>query len=91
VTFFRKFADSQNWRLQLICQSPKTETPNNQIDRQFCYEALQDSPNLKRRLNKLVFDFSPDYILISSWPFKHFIQITKKTDKTRSICYFPYG
>ena len=78
VAFFRELVDSQNCRLQLIYQSPKRETPYNQFDLQFCYEALQDSPNLKGRLDKLVFDFAPDYVLMSSWPFKHFMQLTKK-------------
>lgn len=81
VAFFRELSDAQHCQLQLIYQSPKSEAPYNQFDLKFCYQALQDSPSLKGKLDRLVFDFAPECVLMSSWPFKHFMKLTKKLRK----------
>lgn len=83
VAFFKELAEIQNCQLQLIYQRTEKETPYEQFDLEFCNEALQDSPSLKMTLERLVLDFAPNCILMSSWPFKHFMKIAKMLKKKR--------
>lgn len=81
VAFFRELVQKTNCRVQLIFQPVNNEAPYDDFDLSFCDVALEDSPSIKKRLEKLVNDFKPDCVLMSSWSFPHFMVLCKKLRK----------
>jgi glycosyltransferase involved in cell wall biosynthesis len=81
VAFFRELVKKTNCRVQLIFQPVKNQAPYEDFELSFCDVALEDSPIVKKRLEKLVDDFKPDCVLMSSWGFSHFMSLCKKLRK----------
>jgi len=78
VAFFRELALSQGFRIQIIFQKVAAEAPYVPFDLSFCEMALEDSREVRQRLEALVDDFAPDCVLMASWAFSHFMRITRK-------------
>jgi glycosyltransferase involved in cell wall biosynthesis len=81
VAFFRELALSQGFRIQLIFQKGDTEAPYEAFDLSFCEMAIEDSIEVRQKLQSLVDRFEPDCVLMTSWAFSHFMQITRKLRK----------
>jgi glycosyltransferase involved in cell wall biosynthesis len=54
------------------------EAPYEDFNLSFCDFAMEDSPFVRKNLEKLVYDFKPDCVLMSSWCFPHFMRLCKK-------------
>ena len=78
VAFFRELAHSQGFRIQIVFQKGAGEAPYQPFDLSFCEMALEDSTEVRERLEALVEDFAPDCVLMASWAFSHFMRITGK-------------
>lgn len=78
VAFFRELAIKNGCKLQLVYQPLKPDTPYNPFDLSFCQEAFEDTVETRRSLEKRVKKFGPDVVLMSSWPYRHFMRLSKK-------------
>jgi len=78
VAFFRELALSQGFKIQIIFQKAAAEAPYEPFDLSFCEMALEDSIEVRRELQALVDRFAPDCVLMTSWAFSHFMDITRK-------------
>lgn len=83
VAFFRELSLSQKCKIQLIYQKAKNEAPYNHFDLSFCVQSLEDSSDIKNRLEKLVKIFNPNCVLMCSWNFSHYMQLCKKLRKEK--------
>jgi len=77
VAFFKELF-LKGCYIQLIYQPNKSESPYQAFDLSFCKVALEDSEHVKMNLEQLLHDFNPDFILMSSWCFPHFMKLTRK-------------
>jgi glycosyltransferase involved in cell wall biosynthesis len=80
VAFFKELAH-EGCNIQLIFQTTKSEAPYKEFDLSFCEVALEDSEEVKGNLEKLVNNFNPACVLMSSWSFPHFIGLAKNIRK----------
>lgn len=78
VAFFRELAQNQNCRIQLVFQPIQKGAPYEDFDLSFCDFAVEDSPFVRKSLEKHVDNFKPDCVLMSSWCFAHFMRLCKK-------------
>jgi len=78
VAFFRELALVEGCELQIVYQKAASDAPYNRFDLSFCEEASEDSLDSREELEERVRGFSPDCILMSSWAYRHFMQIARR-------------
>src|SRR5947209_16028923 len=78
VAFYRELAQSQGCEIQLVYQPPNPSAPYRQFDLSFCRSTDLDTPGFRRTLDSHVSDFDPDWILMASWNYPHFMKIARR-------------
>ncbi|MBN1472203.1 MAG: glycosyltransferase family 4 protein [Syntrophaceae bacterium] len=81
VAFFRELVLRNGCQLQLVYQPPRVNAPYNLFDLSFCEEALEDTIENRTSLGDRVNQFGPDVVLMSSWPYRHFMRLSRKLKK----------
>ena len=84
LEFFKELHSSHGFQLQIIHQAGQANAPYKSLDFSFFHEAIEDSPDIRKGLYQMVEAFSPDCILMASWPFRHFMQVSRRM-RTRGV------
>jgi len=81
IAFFRELAVQGNCQLQLVYHPLMPDSPYNRFDLSFCQETFEDTIKTRTSLEERVNNFGPDVVLMSSWPYRHFMRLAKKFKK----------
>lgn len=78
VAFFRELALSQNFRIHLVYRAEMPDAPYDPFDLTFCEHTLALSSVTDHSIDTLVAAFRPDCVLMTSWAYPSYMQITRK-------------
>lgn len=62
----------------MVYQPPNSSAPYREFDLSFCWMSVVDTPESRPTLDAEVGDFDPDWILMASWNFPHYMRIAKR-------------
>jgi glycosyltransferase involved in cell wall biosynthesis len=84
VSCFRKLAEKKDIALYMIYQPAETNAPYNQFDLGFCKKAIAYNRDREKELDDFCMDLSPDIIIMSSWNYRFYMSIARKSKKKGS-------
>jgi glycosyltransferase involved in cell wall biosynthesis len=81
VAFFKELALSHHYHIQIIYFGAIPDAPYDDFDLSFCKTTINRSKHVRADIEGAVNDFSPNCILMSSWNFLDYMEITKRHRK----------
>jgi glycosyltransferase involved in cell wall biosynthesis len=84
VACFRKLAEKENIELNLIHQSGEGDAPYNQFDLGFFQKVFVYQKENEKQLEDFCMSLNPDIILMSSWNYKFYMSIARKSKRKGS-------
>ena len=78
VSFFRELKKLHGCEIQLIYQPISQEAPYEHFDLSFCNMSFEYSIEKKKTLEEFCIKFEPNCVLMNSWSYPFYMQISKK-------------